>query len=67
MDCLIVFQPKDKTNYANRRRFLVSLYTLSNYIGVSNATVVRSKYECMTVDKSTILFRKYGRIDIYLK
>lgn len=63
-DILIVFEPKDKTL---GRRFLVSKNTLHKYITENNANKVLKIAENQTLNKSTIKFRKYGKINIYLK
>lgn len=36
-DFYIVFEPKDKAKFNNRRRFFVGVGNLSSYIGDSNA------------------------------
>lgn len=48
-------------------RFLVSVNTLKKYIGENNANKVILKASCLIHDKCTLRFRKYGKIDIYLK
>ena len=63
----IVFQPKEKEKFNNKRRFAVGAGRLSIYIGESNAQVVFSKCEKLSDDKLRIKFRKHGIIDIYLQ
>ena len=63
----IVFQPKEKEKFNNKRRFAVGAGRLSIYIGESNAQVVFSKGEKLSDDKLRIKFRKHGIIDIYLQ
>ena len=62
----IVYTPKNKEQY-NYKRFFVSPYQLSSYIGFCNANKVVRTALSMRVDKSTLKFRKYGKIEIYLK
>lgn len=62
-DFLIVFSPKDKKP---NRRFLVSVNQLEKYID-KNANKVRKSIKNQTLNKSTFKFRKYGKIEIYLK
>lgn len=63
-DFLIVFEPKDRKP---NRRFLVSPNTLPNYITKSNANKVICEAKNLKENKRTLKFRKYGKIDIYLK
>lgn len=62
----IVFQPKEKENFNNKRRFAVGAGRLEIYIGKSNAEVVFKKGMELTKDKIRIKFRKHGIVDIYL-
>ena len=65
-DYLIVFTSKDFTKYPNKR-FLVSVNQLKKYVGDSNANKAILKAKELTVDKLTLKFRSYGKIEIYLK
>lgn len=65
MDFLLVFTPK--FNLYNNSRFLVSHNTLYKYITSKNANKVILHAKNQNVNKTTIKFRKYGKIDIYLK
>lgn len=51
----------------SRKRFLVSANQLSEYITEKNAKTVILATEKMKTDKMTIKFRKYGKIEIYVK
>ena len=62
----IVFQPYNKSEYQNKRRFGVGAGRLEVYIGKSNAEVVFKKGMSLNSDKLRIKFRKHGIIDIYL-
>lgn len=62
----IVFQPKDKADYNNNRRFAVTANTLPKYIGKDNAEKCFEKAEKMTTDKVRFKFRKMGIVDFYL-
>ena len=62
----IVFQPHNKSEYQNKRRFGVGAGRLEVYISKSNAEVVFKKGMELTKDKIRIKFRKYGIVDIYL-
>ena len=62
----IVFQPYNKSEYQNKRRFGVGAGRLEVYIGKSNAEVVFKKGMSLISDKLRIKFRKHGIIDIYL-
>lgn len=64
-DLMIVFTPKLKS-YPNPR-FLISINRLDYYIGSENANKVLLKAENMKTNKVTLKFRKYGKIEIYLK
>lgn len=64
-DYNIVFTPKeDKYNYP---RFLVSKNTLKKYITEKNANKVLESIKNQKTNKVTLRFRKYGKIEIYLK
>ena len=63
---LVVFTPKGQTEY-NFKRFLISYNRLAFYIGENNANVARLKREKSKADKTTVKFRKYGKIEIYEK
>ena len=62
----IVFQPKEKEKFNNKRRFAVGAGRLDIYIGKSNAEVCFKKGMSLTSDKLRIKFRKHGIVDIYL-
>ena len=70
-----VFEPKQDTgqfslNLFEKRsdkRFLLGAGQLSNYITEKNAETVIKATEKMKTDKKTIKFRKYGKIEIYVK
>lgn len=62
----IVFQPYNKSEYQNKRRFAVGAGRLDIYIGKSNAEVCFKKGMELTKDKIRIKFRKHGIVDIYL-
>ena len=64
-DVLIVFEPINKQY--NFKRFLISINTLPKYITQKNANKVLLKAQKMKTNKTTIKFRKYGKIEIYLK
>lgn len=62
----VVFQPKDKEIYG-KRRFLVSINKLHNYVGVLNANkAITDALDCKC-DRYTKKLRKFGRIDFYRK
>lgn len=63
---LVVFTPKEQQKY-NLRRFLISYNRLAYYIGEHNANVARLRREKSKADKTTVKFRKYGKIEIYEK
>lgn len=64
-DFNIVFTPKE--NKYNYPRFLVSKNTLKKYITEKNANKVLKSIKNQVTNKSTLKFRKYGKIEIYLK
>lgn len=65
IDFHIVYTPKEKI-YPNSR-FLVSARQLHNYIGQENANkALKAAYDLIE-NKATLKFRKYGKIEIYLK
>lgn len=63
---LIVFQPKDR-RYTRRKKFLISVNRLPDYIGKSNAAKVVFLLENSLDEKWQMLFRKYGKLWIYGK
>lgn len=65
--CLVVFSPKIKELFNNRKRFFVTINTLDKYIGSHNAHIVRSKLTILQADKGTFKFRSVGKIEIYQK
>lgn len=64
-DVLICFEPKQPKD--KRKRFLISVNTLKNYITEKNANKALESIKNQKVNKTTIKFRKYGKLDIYLK
>jgi len=65
--CLVVFEPKNKHNYKNRRRFLITLNTMSKYIGEKNAQALKFELKEIRTDKHTRKYRSHGKIEIYWK
>lgn len=63
---LVVFTPKGQQKY-KFKRFLISYNRLEYYIGKNNANTARLRRENSKADKTTIKFRKYGKIEIYEK
>jgi len=51
----------------NDKRFLVGAGQIKKYITEKNAETVLKEAEKMKTDKKTFKFRKYGKIDIYVK
>lgn len=51
----------------NRERFLVGAGQLKNYIGAENAETVLKTAQNLKKDKTTVKFRKCGKIEIYVK
>ena len=68
-DTLIVFTPKEKNLFqiSKYKRFLISHNQLEKYITKNNANQVLESIKNQQTNKTTIRFRKYGKIDIYLK
>ena len=63
---LVVFTPKGQ--HENKyKRFLISYNRLEFYIGEHNANVARLKRAKSKTDKTTVKFRKYGKIEFYEK
>lgn len=71
-----VFTPSDeikrqislKYDVRNLKRFLIGAGQLYKYLGTEkNAETVLKTAEKMKTDKSTVKFRKYGKIEIYVK
>ena len=63
---LVVFTPKGQPEY-NFKRFLISYNRLAYYVGENNANVARLRREKSKADKTTVRFRKYGKIEFYEK
>lgn len=67
----IVFQPKHVSNdlfaEKSKKRFLVGAGQLSKYITENNVKSAVLKALNSLEDKTTIKYRKYGRIDFYRK
>lgn len=49
------------------KRFLVGAGQIGKYVTDKNAETVLKTAEKMKVDKTTVKFRKYGKIGIYVK
>lgn len=62
----IVFQPKDPEKFG-KRRFAIGGQSLKKYIGEKNANKAITKAFESKADKVSLRFRKFGRIDFYLK
>lgn len=62
----IVFQPKDR-RYTRRKKFMISVNRLADYIGKSNAKKVLFLLENSLDEKWQMQFRKYGKLWIYGK
>jgi len=68
-----VFSPNEQNWYTihlNKpfnKRFLIGAGQISNYVNEKNAETVLKTAEKMKTDKCTIKFRKYGKIEIYVK
>ena len=62
----VVFTPKNCEKF-NYKRFLISYNQLEKYIGQINANKCRNLHSKQKTDKLTIKFRKFGRIEIYMK
>ena len=63
----IVFQPKNKEKFENKRRFAVGAGRLEGYIGKSNSDVVFQKAWKSKTDKIRLKFRENGIVDVYVK
>ncbi|SHK63434.1 hypothetical protein [Epilithonimonas mollis] len=63
----IAFQIDCEFDIINSDRFLVGARQLYKYITWKNAEIVLKSAENMKTDKTTIKFRKYGKIEIYVK
>lgn len=64
---IVVFQPKDRSLFADKRRFAVGAYSLHKYVGKRNAKTAVERALKSDMDKITIKLRKHGRIDFYFK
>ncbi len=65
-DVLIVYQPKPDL-HLHSRRFLVSQNQLHKYITPANANKALQAAKITKQYKTTLRYRKYGKIDSYLK
>ena len=65
-DFRIVFTEKKKIGKKRKRHF-VSANTLKIYIGEDNANKLIESMKSISIDKVTVKFRKYGKIEIYCK
>ena len=63
----IVFQPKNRKLFQDRRRFGVGAYSLYKYVGRKNAETALRRALSSLEDKCTVKLRKCGRIDFYFK
>jgi hypothetical protein len=63
----VVFSPKEPQMYQDRKRFYISINRLSFYVGQNNSLAVITALKVCTTDKSTMRFRKYGKLEIYSK
>lgn len=64
-DVYIVYQPHPSLGL--KRRFLVSYRQLYRYITETNANKALQAAKNLRTNKCTLKFRKYGKIEIYLK
>jgi hypothetical protein len=64
---LVVFSPRFPQLFNGRKRFFVTLNTMSNYIGSENAHNLIIKLEKVQQDKTTWKFRNHGKLEIYWK
>lgn len=62
-----VYQPKQIELFQKSKRFLVDGGSISKYIGTENANKVILTALNSKTDKVTLKFRKYGKIEIYVK
>lgn len=62
----IVFQPKDR-RYTKRKKFMISVNRLADYIGKSNEKKVLFMLENSLDEKFIVKLRKYGKLWIYGK
>lgn len=65
-EAFFVYTPKPNLGLRNKR-FLVSANRLSNYITDNNANKALQAFKNMQTNKTTLKFRKFGKIEIYLK
>lgn len=65
IDVLVVYQPNPAFNL--KRRFFVSLNQLDKYITAPNANKAITAAKNLKTNKTTLKFRKFGKIEIYLK
>jgi hypothetical protein len=65
-DFRIVFTEKKEIGKKRKRHF-VSANTLKIYIGEDNANKLIESMKSISIDKVTVRFRKYGKIEIYCK
>lgn len=61
-----VFTPKKPHSY-RLNRFFIGIGSLENYIGKNNASRALCKLEYFKLDKLTLKYRKFGRIEFYSK
>lgn len=69
-----VFTPKENEQFVlnlfqtkSDKRFLIGAGSIAEYITKKNAETVLKTAEKMKVDKTTLKFRKYGKVEIYVK
>lgn len=63
-DFKVVYQPKEKLG--KYKRFFVTMKTLKNYVGETNANKAIQRAKNSKGDKYSVLLRKFGRIDFYI-
>ncbi len=61
-----VYSPKNVQNN-KRNRFLIGGGSIASYIGTINALTVQKSALNSKTDKVTLKFRRYGKIEIYVK
>ena len=61
---LVVFTPKVPTEY-KYKRFFISYNRLEYYVGTKNANTARLRRDKSKTDKTTVKFRKYGKLEFY--
>lgn len=67
LDFKIVFEPYDKSQFNNKRRFAIGAGKLANYVGEENAQTLIDKAYKSGKDKIRFRLRTKGIIDFYSK